>query len=240
VRTIALSATYRQNTRREDVLARDPDNRWLARYPVKRLSAEMLRDQALVTSGLLVEKIGGPSVKPYQPVGLWEIAANEPQYQQDHGEKLYRRSLYTYWRRTIPPPTMMLFDAADRSYCTVRRQATSTPLQSLTLVNDPQFVEASRFAGQRMLREGGSSLDAQVAWLFRLLTNRPPTDRELQILKQLYGEQKSHFASNLPAADRYLAIGEAKYDTALDKADLAAASVLALALINHDEAVHCR
>ncbi|HEX4613499.1 MAG TPA: DUF1553 domain-containing protein, partial [Urbifossiella sp.] len=180
LRTIALSATYRQSSRAApDLLARDPHNELLARGPARRLSAEMLRDQALAASGLLVERLGGPSVRPYQPAGLWEeLAMGRPRYDQSRGNDLYRRSLYTFWKRTVPPPGMMTLDAADRSNCSVRRQSTSTPLQALVLLNDVQFVEAARFVGQRMLREGGRTPAEQTSWAFRLLTGRRPTDAE--------------------------------------------------------------
>ena len=218
----------------------DPDNHWLSHAPVRRLTAEMLRDQALFAGGLLVDKIGGPSVKPYQPAGLWDIAMGKPQYDQSHGPDLYRRSVYTFWKRTVPPPAPMTFDAADRSYCTVRRQSTSTPLQALTLLNDPQIVEAARFVAQRMLKEGGETTDLQLAWAFRLITSRMPTARETAILKLMYSEQRADFAADLEAAKKLLAVGEAKFDAALPLADLAAGTVVALAILNHDEAVNRR
>ena len=145
---IVTSATYRQSSQvSSELLARDPDNKLLARGPKTRLTAEMLRDQALAASGLLVQKIGGPSVKPYQPEGVWEETAGS-KYEPDKGENLYRRSLYTFWKRTAPHPMMTTFDASERNNCTVRRQATSTPLQALVLLNDPQFVEAARQIGR--------------------------------------------------------------------------------------------
>ena len=246
VKQIALSAVYRQRSGiggqggKETRGLGDIDNRWLGRAPVRRLTAEMLRDQALFASGLLVDKIGGPSVKPYQPAGLWDIAMGKPQYDQSHGPDLYRRSVYTFWKRTVPPPAPMTFDAADRSYCTVRRQSTSTPLQALTLLNDPQIVEAARFVAQRMLKEGGETTDSQVAWAFRLITSRPPSVRETAILRQMYSEQRTDFAADLESAKKLLAVGEAKPDTALVPADLAAGTVVALAILNHDDAVNRR
>jgi uncharacterized protein DUF1553/uncharacterized protein DUF1549/cytochrome c/concanavalin A-like lectin/glucanase superfamily protein len=246
VKLIAMSAVYRQGSEigrpggKETRGTGDIDNRWLSHAPVRRLTAEMLRDQALFAGGLLVDKIGGPSVKPYQPAGLWDIAMGKPQYDQSHGPDLYRRSVYTFWKRTVPPPAPMTFDAADRSYCTVRRQSTSTPLQALTLLNDPQIVESARFVAQRMLKEGGDTTDSQVAWAFRLITSRPPTSRETAILMQLYSEQRADFAADLDAANKFLAVGEAKPDAALAPADLAAGAVVALAILNHDEAVNRR
>ena len=242
LKRIAMSATYRQSSKASpDLLARDPQNDLLARGPVKRLTAEMLRDQALSVSGLLVEKIGGPSVKPYQPAGLWEeIAMGRPRYDQGKGVDLYRRSLYTFWKRTVPPPAMATFDAADRSVCSVKRQSTSTPLQALVLLNDVQFVEAARFVGQRMLKEGGKTTAEQAAWGFRLITGRTPTDPERAVLSRLLAEQKSLFEKDPAAAKKLLAVGEKPADTGLPPADLAAATVLATVLFNHDEAVSRR
>ncbi|HEV2294168.1 MAG TPA: DUF1553 domain-containing protein [Tepidisphaeraceae bacterium] len=238
LKTIALSATYRQSSRAApELLAADPANALLARGPARRLTAEMLRDQALLASNLLVEKLGGPSVRPYQPDGLWDVAMGKPTYDQDKGEGLYRRSLYTFWKRTVPPPAMTLFDAADRSNCTVQRQSTSTPLQALALLNDPQIVEAARFVSQRMLMEDGATLDDRIGWAVRLLTGRAANSRELEVLKQLYAEQRALFAADPDAATKLLKVGEKPNDETLDRADLAAGTVLAIALFNHDGAV---
>jgi hypothetical protein len=239
LKLIAMSATYRQSSKASaEVLARDPHNELLARGPVKRLTAEMLRDQALAASGLLMEKVGGPSVKPYQPPGLWEeIAMGRPRYDQGKGDDLYRRSLYTFWKRTVPPPAMVTFDAADRSVCSVKRQSTTTPLQALVLLNDVQYVEAARFIGQRMLKEGGATPEAQAAWAFRLVAGRSATDRERAVLAKLYADQRAAFARDEAAAKKLLAVGEKKPDAALPVADLAAAAVVANVLLNHDEAV---
>ncbi|VTR95171.1 cytochrome c : Uncharacterized protein OS=Pedosphaera parvula (strain Ellin514) GN=Cflav_PD0952 PE=4 SV=1: PSCyt1: PSCyt2: Laminin_G_3: PSD1 [Gemmata massiliana] len=239
LKTIALSATYRQSSKAApDVLARDPHNELLARGPVKRLTAEMLRDQALASSGLLVEKLGGPSVRPYQPAGLWEeIAMGRPRYEQSKGDDLYRRSLYTFWKRTVPPPSMTTFDAADRSVCSVKRQSTSTPLQALVLLNDVQFVEAARFVGQRALKEGGATAEERAAWTFRLVTGRAPSDKERAVLAKLFAEQKMLFEKDPAAAKKLLGVGEKPVDVMLPVADLAAATMLANVLFNHDEAV---
>jgi hypothetical protein len=238
LRLIATSATYRQSSQAApDLLARDPANMLLARGPSRRLTAEMLRDQALFDSGLLVEKLGGPSVKPYQPDGLWDVAMGRPKYDQAHGPDLYRRSLYTFWKRTVPPPAMMAFDAADRSYCTARRQSTSTPLQALALLNDPQITEAARLISQRMLKEGGATPEDRVVWAFRLVTDRAPTDRERTVLLELYNEQRELFASDKAAATKLLSVGETKADASLDPPELAAGTVLAEALLNHDDAI---
>jgi len=237
VRQIVCSATYRQTSlAASELVARDPHNRLLARGPMRRLTAEMMRDQALAASGLLVERIGGPSVKPYQPPGLWEeIAMGRPKYEQGKGEDLYRRSLYTFWKRTVPPPTMMLFDAAERNVCTVKRQSTSTPLQALALLNDVQQVEAARLIGERMLREGGSTLEARLAWVFQLVTGRAANPRELTILRRLYEEQAAAFAADPSEAERLTKMGEAPTDGSLPVAARAAGTVLAQMLLNFDE-----
>jgi mono/diheme cytochrome c family protein len=238
LKKIALSATYRQSSKPgSELLARDPDNRLLARGPARRLTAEMLRDEALAVSGLLVEKIGGPSVKPYQPPGLWEIAMGNPKYDMGHGAELHRRSLYTFWKRTVPPPAMIAFDAAERNVCVVRRQSTSTPLQALALLNDVQVVEAARLLAERMFKEGGATLDDRIGWAFRRVTSRHPTAGEQAVLKQLFQEQRDLFAADAPAAARLLAVGDEPNDPGLPPVDLAAGTVLAEALLNHDESV---
>ncbi|MEO6181618.1 MAG: DUF1553 domain-containing protein, partial [Verrucomicrobiota bacterium] len=237
LRKIALSATYRQSSHASpELLARDPHNELLARGPARRLTAEMLRDQALAVSDLLVEKIGGPSVKPYQPEGLWSISGNN-QYGQGKGDDLHRRSLYTFWKRTVPPPSMATFDAADRSYCTARRQNTSTPLQSLALLNDIQIVEAARLLSQRMLREGGATDAERINWVFRAVTSRKPSAKELVILKRLLSEQHEFFRGDASAVEQLLKVGEVKNDATMDPVELAAGTVLAQALFNYDETV---
>jgi len=241
LKNIALSATYRQSAKATpDQVAKDPNNWLLARMPVRRLTAEMLRDQALFVSGLLVEKQGGPSVYPYQPDGLWNEAMGRPAYPRSKGPDLYRRGLYTFWKRTAPPPNLTTFDAADRSVCTVRRQTTSTPLQALVLLNDPTIVEAARFLGQRMLNEGGATPSDRVTWTFRTLTGRRPTDKEQAILVRMLDEQKAEFAKDPKGAEKLLAVGDSPCDPKLDQIELAAAATLALAILNHDEAVFRR
>jgi len=238
LKQIALSATFRQSAKvTPELLAKDPNNTLLARMTARRLTAEMLRDQALFVSGLLVEKQGGPSVYPYQPDGLWNEAMGRPGYPRSKGPDLYRRGLYTFWKRTAPPPNMTAFDAADRSVCSAKRQSTSTPLQALNLLNDPTFVEAARFLGQRMLKEGGKTKAEQAAWAFRLTTTRTATDKETAILTKLFEEQAAAFASQPNEADKLLAVGDSKRDPALNKNELAAATAVALAILNHDAAV---
>lgn len=184
-KTIVMSATYRQSSQASpELLARDPENRLLARGPKNRLTAEMLRDNALAAAGLLVRKIGGPSVKPYQPDGLWEEKSSGWKYEADKGEGLYRRSMYTYWKRASQHPMMITFDAAERNTCVVRRQTTSTPLQALVLLNDPQFVEAAGKIADQTIKA-----DDPIRYTFRLLTGRLPSEREAEILRRLYDEQ---------------------------------------------------
>ena len=164
-------------------MEKDPTNTYLARGPYHRLSAEMIRDNALSASGLLTRKVGGPSVKPYQPAGLWvEKTGPGSAYKHDTGSSLYRRSMYTVWKRTTPPPAMMNFDTSERNLCSIKRQSTSTPLQALVLMNDPQFVEASRILAERMILEGGPSDADRISFGFRALTSRSPNEGELETL----------------------------------------------------------
>ncbi|HEV3258906.1 MAG TPA: DUF1553 domain-containing protein [Gemmataceae bacterium] len=239
---IVLSSTYRQRSAATPQLrAHDPDNVLLARGPSRRLSAEMLRDAALSAGGLLVERIGGPPTRPYQPPGLWrEQNAFLPAYVADKGAGLHRRSLYTFWRRTSPPPNMTTFDVPSREVCIVRRQSTSTPLQPLVLLNDPQFVEAARGLGQRMLRQGGATPEARIALAFRLGATRKPTPREAQLLTELYQGQRELFRKDPRGAQKYLRIGERPPVEGLDPVELAAAAITANAILNLDAAVMTR
>ena len=238
LKLIVMSATYQQSSlATSSIQGLDPANHCLARGPAKKLTAEMLRDSALMASGLLVEKEGGPSVKPYQPPGLWLIAMGQPNYDQGHGDDLHRRSLYTFWKRTVPHPSMVTFDAAERNVCVAKRQSTSTPLQALALLNDVQIVESARFAAQRMLQSGSSTDNARVEWLFRTVTGRRPTEPETAILVQLLREQRELFTASRGDAEKLLAVGETKNDATLDIVELAAGTVLAEAILNLDEAV---
>lgn len=240
LKQIAMSATYRQSSAGDaKALEKDPENKLLAHAPVRRLTAEMLRDNALAASGLLVNKIGGPPVKPYQPEGLWEEKSGA-HYERDKGDGLYRRSLYTFWKRTSPPPAMIAFDAAQRNTCIVRRQTTSTPLQSLVLLNDPQITEASRWLAERMFKEGGSTLESQLTFLFRILTSQPPTSPELNILKTMYNEQHDIFAQNQQETLKLLNVGDKANDPSIPPTNLAAASVVANALLNFDGSIMIR
>src|SRR5690606_3438354 len=188
---IVMSATYRQSARvLPSHLEKDPDNRLLARGPRFRLDAETIRDSALAVSGLLVDRLGGKSVRPYQPPGLWEAvgytSSNTARFTQDHGEALYRRSMYIFWKRTAPPPTMAIFDAPSREACTVRRSRTNTPMQALALMNDVQFVEAARHLAARVMGEGGASFDDRLNYAYRLVTGRAVKPHEVQICRKLY------------------------------------------------------
>jgi len=237
---IVTSAAYRQSSVAEPaLLERDPDNTLLARGPSSRLPAEMIRDNALAVSGLLVRQIGGPPVHPYQPPGLWQELAtrNVTEYEQDHGDKLYRRSMYTIWKRTSPPPSMMSFDASERNFCTVRRQNTSTPLQALVLLNDPQYVEAARLLAERMLREGGETLADRLTFAFRLLTSRRPLPHEVTLLTNLYEQEAAAFQADRPGALALLSVGEHPRDARLDASEVAALTVIANTIMNFDEAV---
>ncbi len=235
---LAMSATYRQSSRAPaELLTRDPENRLLARGPRARLEAEQIRDSALFVSGLLSRKIGGRSVKPYQPAGLWEEAGTGKTYVQDSGDKLYRRSLYTFWRRTAPPPTMLTFDATSREVCVARRESTSTPLQSLALLNDPQFVEAARALAEKLVRESHGCVDERILKAFRLTTGRRPDNSELEILRRLHSEQLDHFRSSPGDTAKYLKTGDRPTDATLPADQVAATAVMASTLMNLDEFV---
>jgi hypothetical protein len=235
---IVMSATYQQSSLASpELLAKDPDNQWLGRGPKHRLRAEEIRDNALAISGLLSPKVGGPSVRPYQPEGLWEQSGTASHYTQDKGEGLYRRSLYTFWKRIVPPPNMVIFDAPTREVCTARRETTTTPLQALVLLNDPQFLEAARVLAERLVAECGSDSAACISRGFRLATGRNPQPRELELLQQLYREQLHHFESDPTAAEHYLKLGDHPTPPQLPANQVAATAVLTSALMNLDEFV---
>ncbi len=236
-RRIVLSSTYRQSSAPRDPLwfESDPSNQWLARGPKHRLSAEQVRDTALAVSGLLVNTVGGPSVMPYQPPGLWEEAGTGKKYNQAHGAGLYRRSLYTYWKRTSPPPSMMTFDATTRETCTPKRELTTTPLQALVLLNDPQYVEASRALAYQLIVQYGDDLTDRWNDLFRRLISRPPTDKELTIISLLYREQWSYFQSDQAAAEAFVKVGETSPASNVPLIDLAATAVVVDTLLSYDE-----
>ncbi len=236
---IVMSQTYRQSSAlNPEILERDPQNRWLSRGPRHRLSAEMIRDNALATSGLLVDGIGGPSVFPYQPDGLWEETTSGrhlTEYIQDEGESLYRRSLYTFWKRTSPPPGMTTFDAAMRTHPTVQRQTTSTPLQALHTMNDPIYVESSRLLAERMMKEGGDELHDQITFAFRAVTSRKPANPEIDILTALYNDELASFSAEPERADKLLSVGDFPADETLEGHELAARTIVASTILNLHE-----
>jgi hypothetical protein len=235
-----LSATYRQSSRlTPDLLKKDPENRLLARGPRFRVDGEVVRDTALAVSGLLVDRLGGRAVKPYEPPGMWEAVSfnNSQKYVQDKGEAQYRRSLYTNWKRQSPPPNMLIFDAPTREYCIVRRPRTNTPLQALALLNDPQFVEASRAFADRILREGGRSTESRLAYAFRLATARKPASDEIRILARVLEEQRAVFAKDPEAARKLLSVGAYQAAGKVSESDLAAWATVASMILNLDETV---
>jgi hypothetical protein len=242
-RLIVTSATYRQSSKTNpELMDKDPENRWLARGPRFRLPAEMIRDNALAASGLLNDALGGKSVFPYQPKGLWEEMAfgdgfTAQEYRQSSGKDLYRRSLYTFWKRTVPPPSLVTFDAPDREKCTGRRALTNTPLQALVLMNDPTYVESARVLAERALREGGKDAGSRIAYAFRLATARKPTAAESRVLRDLLQQQLATYRGDKKAAMALLKVGESPSDTRLDAAELAAWTMVASAVLNLDETI---
>ena len=243
IRLIVNSATYRQSSRvTPELLEKDPRNRLLARGARFRLAAEFVRDNALAVSGLLQEQLGGPSVLPYQPAGLWEELAfgdvySAQAYVQGHGPDLYRRSLYTFEKRTVAPASLNIFDMPDREKCTARRSRTNTPLQSLVLLNDPTYVEAARALAQRMLLEGGHDPGTRINYGFRLATARRPEPRERQVFRDMAERELSIYRKDETSAEKLLAVGESKPDPRLDKAELAAWTTVASMLLNMDETI---
>ncbi|MDX2269913.1 MAG: DUF1553 domain-containing protein [Bryobacter sp.] len=239
LKQMVMSATYRQASQLSpELLQRDPENRLLARGPRLRLSAEMVRDQALAAADLLVGKVGGPSVKPYQPAGLWEEQSMQNMYYvQDHGEDLYRRSLYMFWKRTIAPPMMVNFDASTREACVVRENRTNTPLQALNLMNDVTFLEAGRKIAERMLREGGNDDEARLRYGFHLVLGRDPQAQEIEVLRRSLSYHRDYFASDQGRVEKFLSQGEAKIAAKAEPRELAAYMAIGNLLLNLDETV---
>ncbi len=239
---IVMSATYRQSSRiSPQIAAKDPNNRLLSHGPRFRMDAEMIRDNALATSGLLIDKIGGPSVKPYQPDGIWFAVgytdSNTARFKRDNGEALYRRSMYTFWKRTAPPPAMSTLDAPSRETCTVRRSRTNTPLAALALMNDEQFVEASRGFAQRIMIEGGKTDEERAAFAFRVATSRMPSDAELAVLIDVYKTCLKKFEMDTERATKLISVGESKPNETLDASQLAAWTMVANMILNLDETI---
>ena len=238
VKQIVMSATYRQTSRGSpEAYAKDPANRLLARGPRFRLQAEFIRDMSLAVSGLLDYRLGGPGVKPYQPEGLWvEVGlSGKPAFKQDHGNKLYRRSLYTYWKRSAPPPTMQIFDAPTREKCTLQRPRTNTPLQALVVLNDPAYVEAARKLAEGILKSGVGDDAQRIKTAFRKVTSREPNPVELDVLSSVLADARSSFEASPERATQLLKVGESTIDLNLDKVELAAWTVVASTLFNLDE-----
>jgi hypothetical protein len=262
-KAIVLSEAYRQSSTPRDAQGgvsqwevRDPENRYLFHGPRHRLSAEQVRDAALAVSGLLVRKVGGPSVMPYQPAGVWEEAGTGKSYSQAKGEGLYRRSMYTFWRRTAPPPSMLAFDATSRETCTARRETTTTPLQALVLLNDPQYLEAARQVALGVLetadKEGDSGkpglgktdgltgeqvIEDRLQAMSTRILNRPLLTAEVGVLRESYHEQRAYFEKHPEGAQEYLSLGETQVKVEVDRIDLAAWSVVASMLMCFDDFV---
>ncbi len=206
------------------------------------MPAEMIRDTALAASGLLNDQIGGPSVLPYQPKGIWEELAfgdgfSAQSYEQSHGRDLYRRGMYTFWKRTAPPASLATFDAPDREKCTGRRALTNTPLQALVLLNDPTYVEAARALAQRTLLEGGKDDKNRVVYAFRLATGRMPSGKENSVLRKLLETELATFARNPEAANKLVSVGESPRDKRLDPTVHAAWTTVSSVILNLDETV---
>ena len=244
LRQIVLSETYRQTSAATpEALEKDPANRLLARGPRFRLPAELVRDTALKLSGLLVDRLGGPSVNPYSPGDLWrEVShygstpATAQTFVQDHGENLYRRSLYTYWKRTVPPPNMSAFDAPSREVCSATRSVTNTPLQALVLLNDVQFVEAARAFAERIAQQPGDDA-ARLQWAFCETTARLPHEKESARLLAALARERARYAAHPEAALAALSEGEAPRNESLAPAEQAAWTQIAATLLNLSETV---
>ena len=242
IKLMVTSSTYKQSSRVDSQkLEKDPENRLLARGPRHRMDAEMIRDQALSISGLLVKDIGGKSVKPYQPAGLWKPVgfggSNTATFKQDSGSALYRRSMYTFWKRTSHPPSMAIFDAPNRETCTVRRARTNTPLQALVLMNDVQFFEAARKFAEKIMKDGGKELNEKLSYAYRTVLGRRPTETESNSLINLYNEHLSEFSKNKETAKEILESGESTVDPSLDQTQLASWTMVTHLILNLSETV---
>jgi hypothetical protein len=240
---MAMSATYRQSVRSTpEQLARDPKNLLLAHGPRFRMDAETLRDIALQSSGLLVNKAGGPSVKPYQPDNVWESVgyptSDTTKYKQDHGDGLYRRSLYTYWKRMAMPPDMDAFDAPTRDTACTRRQRTDTPLQALVTMNDPQWVEASRALAERLIKQGGKEPAQRIQYLSELVLSHDPSPQMASVLQQSLRQMQEHYAADPAAARDLIGVGEKAHDRAIPAPELAAWTMVVSEVLNLDETLN--
>jgi hypothetical protein len=242
-RLLVTSATYRQSAAATvEKLEKDPQNRYLSRGARFRMDAEAIRDYVLAASGILAGRIGGPSVRPYQPDGVWEavamIGSNTRDYRRDSGEGLYRRSLYTFWKRAAPPAAMEILNAPNREFCAVRRERTNTPLQALVTLNDVQFIEAARYLAQSVLRDGGSADGERADFLARSVLARPFRPDERVVVLANLGALLEHYRANPQDAAALVSVGESRADAALDPAQLAAWTLLGNQLFNLDEALN--
>jgi len=245
LKMMVLSKTYQQSSKPNPVLdEKDPTNQYLARAHSYRLPAEMIRDNALAVSGLLVETLGGPSVKPYQPPGLWKekntFSLALLEYKETGGDSLYRRGMYTFIKRGSPPPSMITFDATSREVCTVKRENTSTPLQALVLLNDTQYVEAARFLAQRLKEEAPSNVDEQINKGFRLVTSRFPKPSELAVLKSQYNRQLDYYKKHPKEVQNLIQVGDKVANAKLNSTELSALTMVANTLLNHTESYYKR
>jgi len=241
IKQMVMSATYRQSSRlTNDKKAVDPENILLSRGPRTRMAAETIRDMALASSGLLVREVGGPSVKVYQPKGIWESATSGrgvlARYVQDHGDKLYRRGLYSFIKRTVPPPGMLVFDASNRDQCEVNRLRTNTPLQALLILNDPVILESARVLAERLMQEG-SSPEEKIILAFRSIVCRTPTDEELKILTKYYAEEEQGFAKSGEDAQKFIRVGEHPFAGIKDNVALAALMQVVDTIYNMEESI---
>lgn len=241
VKQIVMSSTYQQSGEvSEKKLAVDPENKYLARASRLRLPSELIKDHVLASSGLLVREVGGPSVKPYQPDGIWELSTSGrgvlANYVQDHGEKLYRRGMYNFIKRTVPPPVMLMFDASNRDQCEVRRISTNTPLQALIMMNDPMVLEASRVLAERLMLEDLSP-EERISRAFRLILCRKAPAKELEILQRFYQDEKKYFEVETEKAQQKLQVGEFRHEEITDVASTAALMQVVTTLYNTDEAI---
>jgi hypothetical protein len=240
---MAMSDTYKQSAvTTPELLEQDPENKLLARASRLRLTAEMIRDQALAISGLLVKEVGGPSVKPYQPAGIWEETTgggggSTSNYIQGTGDDLYRKSLYTFWKRTVPPPSMMTFDSASRDLCSVKRQETNTPLQALVLLNDPQMVEAARALAANTVKKYPKNIEKQIGYVFQRATSRLPDAEEATMLLDHYKDMRTKMDNGVFTASEYLTIGEFSSETGVPEKELASLALVAHTVLNLDETI---
>jgi hypothetical protein len=240
---MVMSAAYRQSAKANpEQLARDPKNLLLAHGPRFRMDAEMLRDIALQSSGLLVNKVGGSSVKTYQPGNVWESVgypkSDTTIYKQDHGDALYRRSLYTYWKRMAMPPDMDAFDAPTRDTACTRRQRTDTPLQALVTMNDPQWVEASRALAERLIKQAGKQPEQRIQYLSELVLSHDPSPQMESVLQRSLNQMQEHYTADPAAAHDLIAVGEKPRDGAIPPPELAAWTMVVSEVLNLDETLN--